>query len=54
MTISALALNCSLKPAGAESSTDKLISEVLAALATHGVTSAGTIQLLKSAPHSRS
>jgi multimeric flavodoxin WrbA len=45
MAITALALNCSLKAAGSASSTDKLIDEVLDALATHGVTSAGTIRI---------
>ncbi len=45
MTLSALALNCSLKTAGSASSTDKLIDEVLAALATHGVASAGTVRI---------
>jgi multimeric flavodoxin WrbA len=44
MTITALALNCSLKASGA-SSTDKLLDEMLAALATHGVESAGTIRI---------
>lgn len=34
----ALALNCTLKPSPAPSSTDKLLGEVLAALAEHGVT----------------
>ncbi len=45
MTITALALNCTLKPADSESSTDKLIGEVLAALATHDVMPAGTIRI---------
>jgi hypothetical protein len=43
--VTALALNCSLKPADSESSTDKLIGELLAALTTHDVTSAGTIRV---------
>ena len=39
MPLTALALNCSLKAASAEpSSTDRLLGEVLAALADHGVT----------------
>jgi multimeric flavodoxin WrbA len=45
VTVTALALNCSLKPADSESSTDELIGELLAALATHDVTSAGTIRI---------
>ena len=45
MTINALAINCSLKSADSESSTDKLVGEVLAALTTHGVTLAGTIHI---------
>ncbi|MCU1417353.1 MAG: flavodoxin [Schumannella sp.] len=36
--LTALALNCTLKPSPASSSTQKLTDEVLAALATHGVT----------------
>lgn len=35
--ITAIALNCSLKPAPADSSTEKILSEVLAALSDHGV-----------------
>lgn len=39
MSLTALALNCSLKAASAEpSSTDRLLGEVLAALGEHGVT----------------
>ena len=39
MSLTALALNCSLKAGSAEpSSTDRLLGEVLAALADHGVT----------------
>lgn len=45
MTITALGLNCSLKAATAESSTQKLLDEVLGALASHGVESAGTIRI---------
>jgi multimeric flavodoxin WrbA len=45
MTFSALALNCSLKSEGTSSSTDQLIDEVFAALAKHGVDSAGTIRI---------
>lgn len=37
MAITALALNCTLKTSGAPSSTDKILSEVLAELATHGI-----------------
>ena len=36
MALTALALNCTLKPTG-ESSTDKLLGEILAEFATHGV-----------------
>jgi multimeric flavodoxin WrbA len=45
MTITALALNCTLKSGDSDSSTEKLTDEVLTALATHGVTSAGTIRI---------
>jgi multimeric flavodoxin WrbA len=38
MTSTALVLNCTLKPSAEPSSTQKLADEVLAALATHGVT----------------
>ncbi|MEZ7236191.1 NAD(P)H-dependent oxidoreductase [Rhodococcus sp. GXMU-t2271] len=37
-TLRALALNCTLKPSPAESSTDLMVSHVLSALAPHGVT----------------
>lgn len=37
-TLRALALNCTLKPSPAESSTDLMVSHVLSALAGHGVT----------------
>ncbi|OAN40774.1 flavodoxin family protein [Microbacterium sp. H83] len=36
--LTALAISCTLKPSPAESSTDLLASQILAALATHGVT----------------
>lgn len=36
--LTALALNCTLKAGGAPSSTDKILSDMLAALAPHGVT----------------
>lgn len=45
MTLTAFALNCSLKSSTEPSSTDKLISEVLAALAEHGVASTGTVRI---------
>lgn len=45
MSLSAFALNCSLKASTEASSTDKLIGEVLAALADHGVSSAGTVRV---------
>ena len=37
MPLRALALNCTLSPSPAESSTDRLLGEVLDALAGHGV-----------------
>lgn len=37
MAITALALNCTLKTSGAPSSTDKILSEVLAEFAKHGI-----------------
>jgi multimeric flavodoxin WrbA len=37
-TLSAVALNCTLKPAGEASSTDRMLGLVVDALATHGVT----------------
>jgi multimeric flavodoxin WrbA len=43
---SALVLNCTLKPSPAPSSTSKLASEVVAALAEVGVTSAGEIRVV--------
>lgn len=45
MSLSAFALNCSLKSSTEASSTDKLIGEVLAALAVHDVSSAGTVRV---------
>ena len=45
MSLSAFALNCSLKSSTEASSTDKLIGEVLTALETHGVSSAGTVRV---------
>ena len=46
MTITAIAINCSLKSRGdEESSTDKMIGVVAGALATHGVTLAETIRI---------
>ena len=45
MTLTAFAVNCSLKSSPDQSSTDKLLGEVLAALATHGVSSAGTARM---------
>ena len=37
MPLTALALNCTLKPSSQPSSTEKLLNEVLAALAGHGI-----------------
>lgn len=45
MTLTAFGLNCSLKTGDSESSTDKLLGELFAALATHGVESAGTVRI---------
>jgi hypothetical protein len=42
VTLTAFALNCSLRSSTEASSTDKLIEEVLAALAEHGVSASGT------------
>ena len=46
MTITAFALNCSLKPSGADekSSTDKMLGDVLDALRKHGVTASGPVR----------
>jgi len=45
MTLTAFALNCSLKSSADASSTDKLLGEVLDALRSHGVTSAGSVRV---------
>jgi multimeric flavodoxin WrbA len=45
MGITAFGLNCSLKVAGTESSTQKLLDEVFASLASHGVDSTGTARI---------
>ena len=45
MTLSAFALNCSLKSSAEVSSTDKIIGEVLSALESHGVSSSGTVRV---------
>jgi len=45
MTLSAFALNCSLKSSAQVSSTDKIIGEVLSALESHGVSSSGTVRV---------
>jgi multimeric flavodoxin WrbA len=44
-SLSAFALNCSLKSSAEVSSTDKLIGEVLSALESHGVSSSGTVRV---------
>jgi multimeric flavodoxin WrbA len=44
VTLTAFALNCSLKSSTEASSTDKLIGEVLAALTEHGVSASGTVR----------
>lgn len=46
MPITAFALNCSLKPSGADekSSTDKMLGDVLDALRKHGVTASGPVR----------
>lgn len=44
MAITALGLNCTLEATG-ESSTDKLVDEIMTALASHGVESAGTVRI---------
>ena len=46
MPITAFALNCSLKPSGADekSSTDKMLCDVLDALRKHGVTASGPVR----------
>jgi multimeric flavodoxin WrbA len=45
VTLTAFAVNCSLKSSPDQSSTDKLLGEVLAELATHGVSTAGTARM---------
>jgi multimeric flavodoxin WrbA len=45
LTLSAFALNCSLKSSKEVSSTDKILAEVMAALGTHGVSHAGTVRM---------
>lgn len=45
MSLTAFALNCSLKSSSESSSTEKLIDEVLFALKDHGVSSDGTVRL---------
>ena len=44
-SLSAFALNCSLKSSAEVSSTDKIIGEVLSALESHGVSSSGTVRV---------
>jgi multimeric flavodoxin WrbA len=44
-SLSAFALNCSLESSAEVSSTDKIISEVLSALESHGVSSSGTVRI---------
>jgi multimeric flavodoxin WrbA len=45
MSLSAFALNCSLKSSRASSSTDKLLDELLFALKEHDVSSTGTVRV---------
>ena len=45
MTLTAFAINCSLKSSSEPSSTDKLLGEVLSALESHGVTPTGTVRI---------
>jgi multimeric flavodoxin WrbA len=45
VTLSAFALNCSLKSSAEASSTDKLLGEVFAALESHGVSAKGTVRV---------
>lgn len=45
MTLTAFALNCSLKSSTEASSTDKLVGEVLSALGERGVSTSGTVRL---------
>jgi multimeric flavodoxin WrbA len=46
MPLTALGLNCTLKGGGAASSTDLLVGQVLAALAEHGIESAGVVRVV--------
>jgi multimeric flavodoxin WrbA len=45
VTLTAFGLNCSLKSSTEASSTDKLLGEVLAALAEYGVSASGTVRI---------
>jgi multimeric flavodoxin WrbA len=45
VTLTAFALNCSLKSSSEASSTDKLLGEMLAALAAHGVSASATVRI---------
>jgi multimeric flavodoxin WrbA len=45
VTLTAFALNCSLKSSSDASSTEKLVGEVLAALADHDVKSSGVVRI---------
>jgi multimeric flavodoxin WrbA len=45
MSLTAFALNCSLKPSRESSSTDKLLDELLFALKEHDVSSTGTVRV---------
>jgi multimeric flavodoxin WrbA len=45
VTITAFGVNCTLKPSGSPSSTDRLLDEVMAALATNDVVSSGTVRV---------
>jgi multimeric flavodoxin WrbA len=45
VTLTAFAINCSLKSSSELSSTDKLLGEVLAELKSHGVSPTGTIRI---------
>jgi multimeric flavodoxin WrbA len=45
VTLTAIAINCSLKSSSEPSSTDKLLGEVLAALESHGVIATGTVRI---------
>jgi multimeric flavodoxin WrbA len=45
VALSAFGINCTLKRSGSASSTDKLLDEVMAALASHDVVSNGTVRI---------